>query len=511
MLSPKALEVFRNDYSIFIEQVIGESTLEEYQKRIIRAVVAHDRVAVRATHAVGKSYISARIVLSIGSLYQGAKIITTAPTHRQVEKILWGEINTAYKKSKFPLGGKILSTAWKIADDWFAIGFSPKKDAEGGQGQTGSTFQGFHARVIFIVFDEATGIPSDVWKQVEGLLTSGEIVKFLAIGNPTTKNCDFYKCFSDPLFHKEVISCFDSPNLIANGISSMEEMKREIDFLKSLPDDAKLKRFQAYKLVSPYLLRCDWAVATVLKLGFDHPLVMSKVFGDFPDEDSNALISLGHVEAAIQRNYMIEIDREERFIGVDVARFGTDKTVITELVGFKMTRVKVITKFDTMAVVGEIVSMIQSENSLSPTTVLVDGTGIGAGVVDRLKEVMKERRWAVDVLEIHNANRATDPEHYANIKAEMFEKMADDIKTKLGILEESAFLEELPSILHGFNSKGLLVVESKEDYKKRTGRESPDHADSLALANWGRYAMARPAAFPKQKELVKTTIKVVEY
>jgi hypothetical protein len=82
-----------------------------------------------------------------------------------------------------------------------------------------------------------------------------------------------------------------------------------------------------------------------------------------------------------------------------------------------------------------------------------------------------------------------DKAKFVNIKAMMFSLLSDDMKRQDGIelLEETVYLEELPSILYGFDSKGRMLIESKEDYKKRTGRGSPDTADSLALANYGHY------------------------
>jgi phage terminase large subunit len=126
-----------------------------------------------------------------------------------------------------------------VADnpDWFAVGFTTQKQASGGQGQTNSGFQGVHAPGgVLVVFDEATGIPADVWKQLEGLMTQAH-VKFVAIGNPTTKACEFFRCFSDPTFKKVHLSCYDSPNLIANKITSRAALVRELGRLKEMDEE----------------------------------------------------------------------------------------------------------------------------------------------------------------------------------------------------------------------------------------------------------------------------------
>jgi len=89
----------------------------------------------------------------------------------------------------------MLNVEWKISPDWFALGTSPKDDAGSGEGQgTGSRFQGFHGDMVVIIFDEATGVHPKRWVQAEGMLTSAN-TKFIAIGNPTSRSSEFFKCF----------------------------------------------------------------------------------------------------------------------------------------------------------------------------------------------------------------------------------------------------------------------------------------------------------------------------
>jgi phage terminase large subunit len=224
-MNKQILEKVQRNPQLFIEKVLGVETMEAYQASICQDVADYDRVAVSACHAVGKTWLLARIVLWFLYCFPGAKIITTAPTNRQVEMLLWGEIGVAVKNALYNLGGHLTSKKLQIDSDWYAMGFSPAKTAGGDENgeQKGSTFQGWHGDYILIVFDEAVGVPPDVWTQVEGLLTSGKIVKFVCIANPTTKNCDFFELFSMPSWKKVHLSCFDSPNLIANGITNLDE------------------------------------------------------------------------------------------------------------------------------------------------------------------------------------------------------------------------------------------------------------------------------------------------
>ena len=148
-------------------------------------------------------------------------------------------------------------------------------------------------------------------------------------------------------------------------------------------------------------------------------------------------------------------------IGVDCARYGDDETVLTKIVG------------------------------AAQNVIVIDETGIGAGVVDQVKRIRFNRRVLVrgvhfgsspvySIDKIARRNKVL----YANLKAQLFFVLAEDLKSKLGLLNDPVYHKELPSIEYNYNSRGKFVIESKEDYRKK-GLKSPDSADSLALANWG--------------------------
>lgn len=518
-LSYEQILKMRKHLSIFFRECLGVDRLELYHDRILSDFNTYDRIAIAATHAVGKTWITARIALAFLSLYKNSKVITTAPTNRQVKKLLWGELRSAHKKSKLPLGGRLLQTELIINDEWFAMGFAPQKEAGDGQEQQGSSFQGFHANYILIIFDEATGIPADVWKMAEGLLTSGKIVKFLCIGNPTTRNCEFFKCFSSFDWHKIYLSCFDSPNMIEAGITDIEKLQEEIDYIKTLSDHDRLSRLQSYPKPVPYLLSAQWVVSKAMAWGIAHPLFLSKALGQFPLEEENVFVQLGDVEAA-QRRECEAIPGMRRLVGVDVARFGDDKTIFYEIVGFKSTRVKKLVKKSNVEVTGELINFLKEKYGTIdfPTDIMIDGTGVGGGVVDLMREAQNKGEipssWQIH--EIHNAsacdstNKKEEEElkaRYANIKAKMFDDLAKDIKSRLQLLEDSDLAYQLTTIKYKFDSKGKMLVESKDDYKKRTGQSSPDEADAMALANLGRYLSGRIGSMAALKPLTETKVK----
>ena len=474
----------------FFKSILGVKRIEDYQVKILNAIVKHDKVAIRATHSISKTFTMGRVPLWFLSTYKNSKIITTAPTYRQVAKLLWGELRSAHRNSRQPLGGHLTTTELTIDDDWYAIGYSPKSEAASdSKEQKGSTFQGFHAMHIMVIFDEATGVSPDVWKMVEGLLTSGKTVKFICIGNPTSRTSEFFKCFKSPSWKKFHLSCFDSPNLKANGFINKEKLKQEVDYLKNLSDEGRLQRINSYEKPVPYLLSAQWVVDRLYEWDFDHPLSKTKIFGEFPDEDDNVIVQQSDVENAIAREYFTQ-EEDIRFIGIDVARFGEDQTVFTELIGEKQTRKKAMGRQGIDVTTKEAMAFIISSHR--KTYVLIDGTGLGGGLVDNLRDNKREKLLLknVFIIEINNGEKCVgkkDQKHYVNKKSKMFVELGKDLKNVLDILDENIYLEELPSIKYKFDKHGRMQMESKDDYKKRTQRPSPDHSDSLALANHGRH------------------------
>lgn len=508
----ETIELYENDPVGHIVDVQGVQTLEEYQTRICEAVRDYERVSIKACHDVGKTFTLAKIILWLGSTFPGAKIITTAPTHLQVEKLLWSEINSGYKASKMPLGGKMLTVEWKISDDWFALGMSPKDDA--GDGSGNARFQGFHGDLVVVIFDEATGVSAQRYSQVEGMMTSAN-VKFICIGNPTTRSSQFFKTFSDPFTKKISISCFDSPNLKANGIKNIDDLENEMIILKALKqkgDDAMIDRINSYKIVQPKLITLGWVMRMAVKLGLLHPLFVSKVLGEFPATDDWAVVKFGDIEAAIAREADSDYRPKILSIGADPARFGSDSTSLTVLKGIVQAEKTELNHADTTETTNEICRMINDVDPLQfeKIIVVVDGTGIGAGVVDQLKQRRKDRDipQKVQIREVHfgasPGDNESDKKHYVNLKAKIYDKLAEDVEKDLCLLNESVYLEETPMIRFSYDTKGRKVIESKDDFKKRTGLGSPDDSDSLALANYGRYAEASVGTFTKEMAKPKT-------
>jgi len=544
-LTNAQLDYVLSDTLAYIETVHNE-TIEDYFKPIIKAVddPRYQRIAIKACHAVGKTFGMARIIESLMSTNNYIKIISTAPTFRQVHDLLWKEIHTAHeKKPAMFRRGQLNQTEWWINSETFARGFSPQKrvKSEAGQG-TDSAFQGYHAKYwTVVVFDEAVGVDAQIWEQVEGLLTSGVRILFLAIANPTSRNCKFFKCFQDRAWKTFSISCFDIPNLKASGINSIEDIHKEIAYLETLDDDDALARLSSYPCPKPYLINTRWVIEKAIEWGTDHPLFMGKVLGEFPDADGDVLVSELDIKTAQARESKDLSEEETGFIGLDVARFGVDKSVLTSMIDVEQLAKKPMAKNDTNQVVGHTLNFIEEHQEKYPNIkewrLAVDG-GFGHGVIDRLLELKEEGKAtdktlnksdistknirlsnilrSVEILEINFGSTdwitfnygwinddarkekegdrkvQEDRENYCNFKAKMFDLLSRDIKKNIKMLPDPVFAKQLPTIRKDVDSKGRLKIESKEDYKDRTGETSPDEADSFALCNFARYFAIKP-------------------
>lgn len=516
-LSPEQIKTYikqrdlnRKSPARWAKHVLGIDTLEKYQvEKILNPIVEFDRVAIKACHAVGKTFTLGGVVVPwFLTNYEKSIIITTAPTNRQVETLLWGEIRKSFKKSRVDLGGKCLQKQWKINDEWYAMGFSPQA-ASGGDSseQQGSSFQGFHAKYVLIIFDEATGVSKDIYTMAEGLTTSGIIVKWVCIANPTSTTSEFFNICRKAEWHVVTINCFDSPNMIANGFIDRQTLETEIAYLKTLSDYDRMKRIKNYLKPNGVLLSAQWVVAKIFDWGFDHPLTKSKILGEFPDKADDVVVKWDSIQAAINRERSYEFDR--RFIGVDVARYGDDSTVITELGDNNFVAKYKHMKEDTVATTGRVVAAFWAGDSGKETHVAIDCTGVGGGVYDNLRE-MKRLNQLPEYFYVHEVHfgmsiRHEDDEEnkklnerYENAKVYLFDLLNQDLRDCLWMPNEEVYQTELVALMYKFAKSGKLIMESKDDFKKRV-KKSPDDSDSLALANFARYLKPTFGAF-KGKE-----------
>lgn len=447
----KILNYARKNPTWFAENVLGDE-LWEAQKEVIQAVMKNKECAVASCHGAGKSFLGSRLALTFLCLYQPSLVITTAPTQRQVHGILWKEIKTAHAKAKSPIGGRLLNQELQFSPNHFAIGFTaPEYDPD--------RFQGWHEENILIIVDEAVGVSENIFTAIDGMLTSDN-AHLLMIGNPTDASGRFGEAFRGKgKIWKKSISAFDTPNFTEFGIT-----------INDVKTDAWKEKIGGNPLPRPYLVTPEWVAERYKRWGETSPLFQSRVLGKFPEQSTDSLIPISWILNAVERNLD---EGEPAEIGADIARYGPDETVFFLRRGGKARMLQVIPKSDTMETSGH---LIRNFNQTGAEVIKVDADGLGAGVYDRLKELGKP------VIELRSGKASSDNERFANARAEWWWGLRERFESgDIDIEEDDELISQLSSIKYKINSRGQMVVESKEDMKRR-GFSSPDRADALMYA-----------------------------
>jgi len=409
------------------------------QADILFALRDARRVAVRSGHGVGKTWAAARAAIWYLYCHPHSVVLTTAPTHRQVRSILWAEIRRQVRTARVPLGGRLTETGLVLDDDWFALGLATDEPER---------FQGYHAEHLLLILDEAPGVAPDIYEATRGLLTSRH-ARILLIGNPTVPSGPFYEAFRDPAWEKLHIACTHCPNVTAG------------------------------RVLYPKLVTAEWIETQRAEWGEDSPAFHARVLGEFPKEADSRLIPLAWLHVARERTVQDERRDGDLCMGVDVARYGADQTVILLADSVQLHEVRSASGLSTMETAGRIIS-IAGRYEIPAERIAVDDAGLGGGVTDRLRE----QNWPVHA--VNGAARPCSRRNFFNRRSELFwavrEALNPESAQPLAIPPKrfDRLCRELSEITYHFNSTGKIQIEPKDALRARLGA-SPDHADALAL------------------------------
>lgn len=387
------------------------------------------RMATASGHGVGKSTLVAWLVNWLMSTRPRTKGTVTANSYQQLETKTWAAIQHWTKLC--------------ITRHWFhvttdQISFRSRKEswatsAQSCKEENSEAFAGQHAidSTSFYVFDEASAIPDKIWEVAEGGLTDGEPMIFV-FGNPTRNSGKFVRVNYGDQRNRWIVRCVDSRN-------------------------SKLTNKQQI---------AEW----IEDYGEDSDFVRVRVRGECPRQGTTQLISQEVVAKC--RKFQAETSRFlPKSLAVDVARFGDDRTVI----GLRQGRLfRILAKLrgkNTVEVAERTIEFIDREK---PEGVIVDGDGIGAGVIDQLKVR------GYNAFEFHGGARPYDANKYFNRRAEVWGTMADWLAAEAQIPDDPEMEIDLCGPEYGFSPKGQIQLERKEDMKKR-GLASPDLGDCLAM------------------------------
>lgn len=445
---------YRYDPLSFATQVLN-LRLMRHQRRFLLALAAGKRrIAMRSGHRVGKT-----LSLAVAALWHlltkyPQKTLITAPSSGQLFGSLFPEIVTLSKR---------LPDFVRDLLNFYVDEINLKADPEGSfliartaDANKPEAFQGMHSANVMLIWDEASGIDERLFNAARGSMASPNAVRIMA-GNPTRLHNTFHRAFTTNAEKnfKIVVSSLGLPTV-------------DQDFVDEVRDE----------------------------FGEDSNEYRIRVLGEFPETDDESYISNKLVKAAMARN-ILRPPMSLVCYGVDPSRSPDgrgDNTVITRRYGIHyVSEQKVFRKKDTMQIVGEIVAMAEEDRNQMvreykeagrpllylpqiPAAIVVDVIGIGAGVVDRLREL------DFNVIALNAAETSSQDKSCLRERDALWKRCLTWLKDARSRLPPDSLLrDELTSAHYDHSSAGILAIESKKAMKKR-GLRSPDRADSLCLA-----------------------------
>ncbi|AXH66184.1 terminase [Streptomyces phage Satis] len=393
-----------------------------------------------------------------------AIVVSTAPTYAQVNKILWEEIRKHHSnasRGEYPMPGRVTQAdEWKLGDGQI-VGFG-RKPAKGDR----HSFHGIHRRYVLALLDEACGIPEEIWTGVEAITTNIGC-RILAIGNPDDRNTDFGKNFLESktahLWTRISIPASSTPNFTGEPVP---------------------------RLLNEVLVSKNWVQERKDDWGEKDPRYIAKVLAQFPTQSMSSLFPPSVVADAIDEPPTPSLYSVLR-LGVDVARFGSDKTVVASYSGITAQIEESWSGTDTVSSahkVLEIAERLKQERKAPWVEIRVDAVGLGAGVVDTLnaRSALLPEQWYT-VYEMHGS--ASPPADvggsvygFYNARAYWFEQLRQKMRNgsvKL-IDPDELIADDLKMVFYSIKN-GRLLIASKEDMRKEYGK-SPDFADAIAYA-----------------------------
>jgi hypothetical protein len=460
-LQQQAISLYENDPVRWIQDR-AKGYMYGKLREIANSVLANRRTAVPSAHAVGKSWLSARLAAWwIDSSPPGeAFVITTAPTSKQVKSILWKELHRVYSVAN--LAGRMNQTEWWINNEMVAMGRKPSN-------YDPTAFQGIHARKVLLILDEGCGVTEDIYIAGNSLIAN-EFGRMFAPGNPDDPDSYFARiCEPGSGWSVIPVSAFDTPNF--TNENAPQEIK---DVLVSPIYVEEMKR----------------------DVGEDSAVYQSKVLGKFPVNKVDGVILYSWIKQC-QDEDAIETYTEDDLtpieIGVDVGA-GGDETSLRVRYGIlagPMVSKKTPEPEDAFYIVVDAIMETRA------TRVKIDIIGIGWGLIGMLRQAIARGPYTDEttgktinisfttVVGVNVGQASTDPTRFPRLRDQLWWEVGRELSITKGwnlTYVDDVVVNQLISPTWRPDLANRNKVESKQETMKRTNKPSPNEADALLLA-----------------------------
>lgn len=446
----------------FFAKTIFNASLRPKQVEFAEAFMNNQRISFRGGTGFGKTYVIALLTWWSLFCHDNIKVVLFGPTEDQLKGALWNEIRTFFDQMH-----PAFKPSWDVTSTKVERVSNPNScyaEYRLASKTNPAAARGIHAKNVFLICDEADGVPDEIIELMTGIF-SDENPKLALISNPTKLNCYFWRTHCDENFSKIWTKIHgkatDNPNLTPQALQNM-----------ILEKGGPLSRE-----------------------------TRSMIWGEFPEEEFESLIPFQMVQAAIENEDVVETPGSQIVWGLDPAGdTNQDKTVLC------IRRDNLVKEFKTWeglnptqisyAVRDLYLSTPKAER---PVSIAVDVIGVGAGVGSNLKE------FGLPVREVKVSNKPTrQPERWASLKEQLWFEARDWFASEnVKIPDIKQLLQELTVHTYELTTGGKHRMESKKDViRKRLKGKSPDYADALiltfavtAIRSAGKYSFKTPIEY----------------
>lgn len=434
------LAKWRERPDIMVRELFG-ATPDPWQDDALRCFPTTPRIAMKASKGPGKTTTLAWLSWNYLLTRPHPNISAVSVSSSNLRDNLWKELAVWRNKSTL-LQASFEWTSERIYNrehkaTWFmsARSWSQAADKE----QLGNTLAGLHSEYVMAIMDESGSMPTAITASAEGIFSGSKEAHIIQAGNTNSLTGALYE------------ACVKQKNLWRVIVISGD------------PDDPKRSS----------RVPIEWARDMVKAHGRDSPFIKVMLLGEWPVASVNALIGPDEIEEAMNRKYQQhDIDHAARILGVDVARFGDDASVIFPRQGLVAFPPKALRGATSTVGAGQVA---RTWEDWAVDAVFVDNSGgYGAGWIDQLENLNRHP------IPIDFSGSALDPRYY-NRRAEMAFKCVDWVKKGGALPNVPELLPEMTQTTYTFKGD-RLIIEPKDILKIKIGH-SPDHFDALMLTH----------------------------